>query len=108
MAFATILEERLRDHVPLASRAVDRAPLGVLESANMPAVLVEMGFLTNADQEKQLTGNDFQNAFVQAMYGEHHQVPRLAVWRPQVTARRAAIVDGGRAPRRGGRRPAAV
>jgi N-acetylmuramoyl-L-alanine amidase len=67
MAFATILEERLRDHVALAARAVDRAPLGVLESANMPAVLVEMGFLTNADQEKQLTGNDFQNAFVQAM-----------------------------------------
>jgi N-acetylmuramoyl-L-alanine amidase len=67
MAFAAILEERLRDRVALASRPVDRAPLGVLESANMPAVLVEMGFLTNADQEKQLTGNDFQNAFVQAM-----------------------------------------
>ena len=28
----------------------------VLESANMPAVLVEMGFLTNAEQEKQLAG----------------------------------------------------
>jgi N-acetylmuramoyl-L-alanine amidase len=67
MAFAAILEARLRDHVALASRAVDRAPLGVLQSANMPAVLVEMGFLTNADQEKQLTGSDFQNAFVQAM-----------------------------------------
>ncbi len=39
----------------------------MLESANMPAVLVEMGFLTNADQEKQLTGSDFQNAFVQAI-----------------------------------------
>ena len=67
MAFAAILEERLRDRVPLASRAIDRAPLRVLESANMPAVLVEMGFLTNADQEKQLAGNEFQNAFVQAM-----------------------------------------
>ena len=67
MAFAGILEERFHDRVALASRAVDRAPLGVLESANMPAVLVEMGFLTNADQEKQLTGNEFQNAFVQAV-----------------------------------------
>jgi N-acetylmuramoyl-L-alanine amidase len=67
MAFASILEDRLRDRVPLASRAVDRAPLGVLESANMPAVLVEVGFLTNADQEKRLTGADFQNAFVQAL-----------------------------------------
>jgi N-acetylmuramoyl-L-alanine amidase len=67
MAFAGILEERLRDRVALAPRVIDRAPLDVLESANMPAVLVEMGFLTNVDQEKQLTGNDFQNAFVEAI-----------------------------------------
>lgn len=67
MAFAALLEERLHDRVALAPRPVDRAPLGVLESANMPAVLVEMGFLTNAAQEKQLTGTDFQNAFVQAI-----------------------------------------
>jgi N-acetylmuramoyl-L-alanine amidase len=68
MVFAAMLEGRLReDHVTLAPRAIDRAPLGVLESANMPAVLVEMGFLTNADQEKQLAGNDFQNAVVQAI-----------------------------------------
>lgn len=67
MAFAAILEERFHNRVALASPAVDHAPLGVLESANMPAVLVEMGFLTNADQEKQLVGSEFQNAFVQAM-----------------------------------------
>jgi N-acetylmuramoyl-L-alanine amidase len=67
MAFAGILEERFTDRVALTAPGVDRAPLGVLESANMPAVLVEMGFLTNAAQEKQLAGSDFQNAFVQAM-----------------------------------------
>jgi len=67
MAFAGILEERFHDRVTLATPGVDRAPLGVLESANMPAVLVEMGFLTNPAQEKQLTGNEFQNAFVQAL-----------------------------------------
>ena len=33
----------------------------------MPAVLVEMGFLTNSDQEAAIAGNDFQNAFVQAV-----------------------------------------
>jgi len=67
MAFAGILEERFHDRVTLATPGVDHAPLGVLQSANMPAVLVEMGFLTNAAQEKQLTGNEFQNAFVQAL-----------------------------------------
>ena len=67
MAFAGILAERFTDRVALTAPGVDRAPLGVLESANMPAVLVEMGFLTNAAQEKQLTGSNFQNGFVQAM-----------------------------------------
>ena len=47
-AFAGMLEQQLHDHVPLATRPVDRAPLRVLESANMPAVLIEMGYLTNA------------------------------------------------------------
>jgi N-acetylmuramoyl-L-alanine amidase len=39
----------------------------VLESANMPAVIVEIGYLTNVDQEKQLTANEFQNTLVQAI-----------------------------------------
>jgi len=67
MAFAAILEERLKDRVTLAARAIDRAPLAVLESANMPAVLIEMGFLTNTEQEKQLTGSGMQSALVQAV-----------------------------------------
>ena len=66
--FAGLLEQQLRDHVPLVARPVDRAPLRVLESANMPAVLIEMGYLTNADQEKLLAGDAFQNALVQALY----------------------------------------
>ena len=33
----------------------------------MPAVLVEMGYLTNPEQEKQLAGDEFQNALVQAL-----------------------------------------
>jgi N-acetylmuramoyl-L-alanine amidase len=66
--FAGLLEQQLHDHIPLVARPVDRAPLRVLESANMPAVLIEMGYLTNADQEKLLTGDAFQNALVQGLY----------------------------------------
>ena len=66
--FAALLEQQLHDRVPLVARPVDHAPLRVLESANMPAVLVEMGYLTNADQEKLLAGDGFQNTLVQAIY----------------------------------------
>jgi N-acetylmuramoyl-L-alanine amidase len=53
--------------VPLGPHAVERAPLGVLASANMPAVLVEMGLLSNADQAKRLADTEFQNTLVQAV-----------------------------------------
>ena len=66
--FAGLLEQQLHDRIPLVERAVDHAPLRVLESANMPAVLIEMGYLTNADQEKLLIGDAFQNTLVQALY----------------------------------------
>ena len=64
---AKILEQQFQDRIALSQHPVEQAPLRVLESANMPAVLVEMGYLTNAEQEKQLAGTDFQNAFAQAV-----------------------------------------
>ncbi|PYR10453.1 MAG: hypothetical protein DMG00_12070 [Acidobacteria bacterium] len=67
-AFANVLREQLGNRVPLAPRAVDSAALRVLESANMPAVLIELGYLTNGDQEKLLAGDGFQTNFVQALY----------------------------------------
>jgi N-acetylmuramoyl-L-alanine amidase len=67
-AFAALLEQQFREHVPLASRPIDRAPLRVLESANMPAVLIELGYLTNPDQAKLLVGDAFQNTAAQAIF----------------------------------------
>ena len=67
-AFAGVLEQQLRERVPLAAPAVDRAALRVLESANMPAVLIEVGYLTNPDQATLLTTDAFQNALVQSLY----------------------------------------
>jgi N-acetylmuramoyl-L-alanine amidase len=65
---AMILEQQFHGRIPLASRAVESAPLRVLESANMPAVLIEMGYLTNVDQARLLAGADFQNTLVQALF----------------------------------------
>ena len=39
----------------------------MLVGANMPAVLVEMGFITNADQERLLTSEPFQGLIVQSL-----------------------------------------
>lgn len=66
-AFAKTVESGLREHVPMNTTPLQQAPLRVLVGANMPAVLVEMGFLTNPAQEKQLVADEFQNSLVQAL-----------------------------------------
>ena len=67
-AFARAMEAALRDRgIPMSARALQRAPFRVLVGANMPAVLVEMGFLTNAQDERRLAGEAQQNALVQAL-----------------------------------------
>ncbi len=67
-AFAALIEQQFNGRIPLAKRPSDAAPLRVLESANMPAVLIEMGYLTNPAQEKLLVSDVFQNAVVQSVY----------------------------------------
>ena len=64
---ARIVQRELENRVPLGARPIEQAPFRVLESVNMPAALIEMGFLANADQERQLAGAEFQAAFVQAV-----------------------------------------
>lgn len=65
--FADLIEQAFHDHVPLSAQAIDRAPLRILESANMPAVLVELGYLTNPEQAKVLGTDAFQNQAVQSL-----------------------------------------
>jgi N-acetylmuramoyl-L-alanine amidase len=65
--FAGMIVEAFRDRIPTTAVPIARAPLRVLESANMPAVLVEAGFLTNPDQERALANGEFQGAIAQAI-----------------------------------------
>jgi N-acetylmuramoyl-L-alanine amidase len=66
-AFARTVEAALRERIGMSRRAIQPAPFRVLGGANMPAILVEMGFLSNAQQEQQLASDDYQNAVVQAL-----------------------------------------
>ena len=66
-ALARTIEQALRPRVPMSPRAIQQAPFRVLVGANMPAVLIEMGFISNPEQEKQLASDAFQNTLVQAL-----------------------------------------
>ena len=65
--WAQTLAEELRARVPMSRRGVQQAPLRVLVGTNMPAALVEMGFISNPAQEVQLASPAFQNAVVEAL-----------------------------------------
>ncbi|MEX2270348.1 MAG: N-acetylmuramoyl-L-alanine amidase [Vicinamibacterales bacterium] len=64
---AGLVHAELGARVTMHPRALDKAPLRVLIGANMPAVLVEAGFLTNPEQEKALAGDALQNEIAQAL-----------------------------------------
>ena len=52
----------------MSPRAVQQAPFRVLLGANMPAVLVEIGYLSNDEQESALTGGGFQDQVAQGIF----------------------------------------
>ena len=65
--WAETVADELGLRLPMSPRGLQRAPFRVLVGANMPAVLVEMGFISNPDQEAQLTSTTFQAAIVSGL-----------------------------------------
>jgi N-acetylmuramoyl-L-alanine amidase len=67
-AFAAIVEQALRARVPMSPRPIQQAPFRVLVGANMPAVLVEIGYLSNAEQAAALGTGTFQDQVAQSLF----------------------------------------
>ncbi len=66
-ALAGFIEQSLRPRIELSPRAVQQAPFRVLVGANMPAALVEIGYLSNAEQETQLATAGYQDQVAQSL-----------------------------------------
>ena len=67
-AFGVVLTGHLHERkVPLHPRATDLAPMRVLASANMPAVLIELGFMTNPEDEAALSNGTLGASVIEAI-----------------------------------------
>jgi N-acetylmuramoyl-L-alanine amidase len=67
-ALGSILVRHLTERgVPLHPKPAGQMPLRVLVGANMPAVLIEMGYLTNPEDEKALTSGDLPAKLIDAV-----------------------------------------
>ena len=64
---ASLVERELRTRVVMSPEAVRQGPMRVLVGVNMPAVLIEMGYLTNPDDEAALASSAYQTRLVEAI-----------------------------------------
>jgi N-acetylmuramoyl-L-alanine amidase len=65
---ANLIEQSLRARVEMSPRAVQQAPFRVLVGATMPAVLVEIGYISNPEQEQALSSGAYQDQVVQSLF----------------------------------------
>lgn len=66
-ALASRIQEELADVTASKGRGVKQAPFRVLVGAAMPAVLVEVAFISNPDEEKLLAADAFQGRVAAAL-----------------------------------------
>jgi N-acetylmuramoyl-L-alanine amidase len=64
---AQAIQEEMNAATGVANRGVKQAPFKVLVGATMPAALVEVGFISNPDEEARLKSEEFQNLMVQTL-----------------------------------------
>ena len=57
---AEIIQEKLAQVHPGPNRGVKQAPFAVITNSLMPAVLLEVGFLSNREEERLLNQRSFQ------------------------------------------------
>lgn len=66
--FASMIQDQFRDRVGRRDRGVKQAGFVVLWRTTMPSVLVELGFLSNAEEEKYLISETGQDYLASAIY----------------------------------------
>jgi N-acetylmuramoyl-L-alanine amidase len=66
-SFATLIQSELNTELQLRDRGVKQAPFRVLRGAAMPAVLVELGFLSNPEEEKKLLEPEYRSQLADAL-----------------------------------------
>ena len=73
LLFASYVQTRLVDELKLDDRGVRQAAFWVLLKSACPSVLVEMGFLSNKEEEKYLASDKGKREITEAVFGAFQQ-----------------------------------
>ena len=75
---AEIVQADFNRLLGIATRGVKQAPFRVLIGVNAPAVLVEVSFITNADEERRLSSDEFRRQVADTLAGSLEKYFRSA------------------------------
>ena len=64
---AETIQQNLNEALRIESRGIKQAPFRVLMGATMPAILVEIGFITNAEEEQRLKDGAYRDRIADAI-----------------------------------------
>ena len=64
---AEIIQGELNSLLGTLNRGIKQAPFKVLTGVACPAVLVEVAFISNPEEEKRLVSDDFQQSVAEAI-----------------------------------------
>jgi N-acetylmuramoyl-L-alanine amidase len=65
---AEVIQDNLNDALGITNRGIKQAPFRVLMGATMPAVLIEVAFISNADEEIRLRDPAFKDRLADAIF----------------------------------------
>jgi N-acetylmuramoyl-L-alanine amidase len=65
---AEIIQQELNTALGVSNRGIKQAPFRVLTGAMMPAILVEVGFINNPDEEKMMVDGEYQTKIASAIF----------------------------------------
>jgi len=89
--FAGLVQAELNEALGLRNRGVKQAPFRVLLGVAMPAVLVELGFLSNPSEQKRLRDSQYRgdlvDSLVRAVSRYKAQIERSPAMQPAFSSR---------------------
>jgi N-acetylmuramoyl-L-alanine amidase len=92
LTFASYVEAEFVRHAKRKSRGVKQGPFLVLWKTTMPSVLIEIGFLSNAEEEKYIASDEGQNEIAESILNALSKYK--AQWeKMQLTTRGVQVAD---------------
>lgn len=100
-----LIQQELNETLEIRNRGVKQAPFRVLMGATMPAVLVELGFLSNPDEEARLQTASYRAELVSALVRAVIRYRAQSLGGDSVETSRSAPSHSGAGPGIGPPRP---